>query len=299
MSAPLLAHCMPDFDALSAGLGSSAGTSSGGDATAGEGPSVSGASNGGAPPKAGSANGGTASGGTTAGAAPTSGTAGAGGEAPAGGGGEGGGGEGGAGLGGAPPGEGGGSGCELPASGITTYNTFDEGLNGPGGFVSASCDTNMHTTLGATGSAAWDPDEGSSCPGALHFSFTFEDYASGSAADEKGYGNYHFASMDWSDSAALHVMVKVAPASAPIASMQLFVLSGTQYLFWGQFNDGDFRTGEWHEMVLQPVAGAYYDPTDVYRLGAEILLARAGTAGNPAEPPLIDVWFDDIWLEPK
>src|SRR5688572_8964734 len=74
MSVPLLAHCMPDFDTLSAGLGSTAGTSSGGDADAGEGPLVSGSSNGGASPKAGSSNGGTPSGGTTAGTAPTSGT---------------------------------------------------------------------------------------------------------------------------------------------------------------------------------------------------------------------------------
>ena len=298
--APLLAHCMPDFDALSVGLGSNAGTSSGGDAMAGEGPtSGSSSSNGGASSKAGSPNGGTPSGGTIAGDGPTSGTAGDGGQASEGGA-HGGTDEGGAGLGGAPAGgEGGNTGCESPAFGNPIYATFDEGLNGPGGFVAASANTNMQTTLGATGSSAWDAEAGSSCPGALRFSFTFEDYASGSTADEKGYGNYVFAPMDWSNSAALHVMMKVSPADAPIASLQLFVLSGSEYRFWGEFDDGDLQTGEWQEMVLRPVAGAYYDPTDVYRIGTEIVLARAGTAGNPAEPPQMHVWFDDMWLERK
>jgi hypothetical protein len=298
--APLLAHCMPDFDALSAGLGSSAGTSSGGDAMAGDGPaSGSSSSSGGASSKAGSPNGGMTSGGTTGGDAPTSGTTGSGGQAP-----EGGAfgdtDDGGAGLGGTPAGgEGGDSGCEPPASGNPIYATFDEGLNDSSGFVGASANTNMHTTLGATGSSAWDSEAGSGCPGSLLFSFNFEDYASGASADEKGYGNYVFAPMDWSSSAALHVMIKVSPADAPIASLQLFVLSGTEYLFWGEFDDGDHKTGEWYEMVLRPVAGTFYDPTDVYRIGVEVVLARAGTAGNPAEPPPMKLWLDDLWLERK
>jgi hypothetical protein len=290
---------MPDFDALSAGLGSSAGSSSGGDAMAGEGPtSGSSSASGGASSKAGSANGGMPSGGT-AGDASTSGTGGSGGQPP-----EGGAGgdtdDGGAGLGGAPAGGGGGdSGCESPALGNPLYATFDQGLNGPGGFFGASADANMHTTLGATGSAAWDSEAGSSCPGSLLFSFNFEDYASGSSPNEKGYGNYAFSPMDWSNSAALHVMLKVSPANAPIASLQLFVLSGTEYLFWGEFDGGDHKTGEWYEMVLRPVAGTSYDPTDVYRIGVEVLLARAGTAGNPAEPPPMQLWLDDMWLERK
>jgi len=218
----------------------------------------------------GSATGGTATGGTAVGGAATGGTV--------------------------TGGAGGGSSCAPPV-GATRYNGFDKNLNGVG-FVQANAYADMATTHAATGSSAWDPGAGKTCPGALQYSFVFPDYASGSAADEVGTGTYAFATMDWSKETALRVMVKVSPPSAPLTGVRLFVMSG-QYLYYSIFDDSTFKTGDWHEMYLQPVAGGSYEPTNVFRIGVSVALLRAGSPGIPTKPPAIDVWLDDLWLQPK
>jgi hypothetical protein len=295
-STPLLAHCMPDFDALSAGAGSSAGTTFGGEATGGDHSSLAGSSpSGGTSSVAGSLNGGTPSGGA-AGAGAASGTAGQGGD--------GGGGQADGGAGGdAGASDGGAAGdgqtsCGPPEEGVTNYSNFDEGLSGPG-FANQGPSVAIATTKGTTGSWERDPDVGNACPGALHFSFAFKGYASGSDADEVANGNYYFAPVNWTSAAAVHAMVKVSPANAAITGVRFYVVSGAQYLYYYVFDTTAFKTGEWNEMVLSPSAGPYYDPTSVRQLGVEVRLLRAGTSGIPAQPPLVEVWFDDIWLEPK
>ena len=313
----MLAQCMPDFDSL--GPGSNAGASQAGGSTSFGGVSgysisgggsassagsnnsnsggtgndtsfagisdggAAGADNGGSTP--GGATNGGATGGTAVGGSATGGTA-AGGTAT-----------GGTPTGGAATGGAGGTSSCGPPVGATRYNGFDKNLNGVG-FVQANAYADMATTHAATGSSAWDPAAGKTCPGALRYSFVFPDYASGSAADEVGTGTYAFATMDWSKETALRLMVKVSPPSAPLTGVRLFVMSG-QYLYYSIFDDSTFKTGDWHEMYLQPVAGTSYEPTNVFRIGVSVALLRAGSPGIPTKPPAIDVWLDDLWLQPK
>jgi hypothetical protein len=103
--------------------------------------------------------------------------------------------------------------------------------------------------------------------------------------------------MDWSNVAALHVMVKMSPTNAPVEGVRMFVLSGNQFLYSSVFDDTKFKTGGWNEMTLQLVGGSYYDPTKVFRIGAEVRLDPA--RGIPPGPYKVDVWLDDVWLEPK
>lgn len=284
MSTALLPQCTPDFESLTAGAtsgGAGNGNAGGGQASnaGSENPGIAGASSG-----AGQLGGGAAGEGGEAGVS-MNGGAGAG-ATP---------GDGGAG--GDAGGAGGEPGCAPPRTGLTTYMSFDHGIEG-GGFLEASSKGEVATTKGATALSLWDPDAGSSCLGALRFSFSFKEYVSGSAADERGFGTYQFKSMNWSDTAALHTTIKVSPANAPITGVRFFVMSGA-YLFYSSFDGSQFKSGEWQEVVLEPVSGDSYDPTNVFRLGIQVDLVRAGAPGIPATPPTIDIWLDDVWLEPK
>ena len=283
---------MPDFGALSAGTGGVSQVNGG----AGQ-SSVAGSMN---PP------GGSSSSGAGSGGAPIS-SSGSSGAAPIVAGGGGGGADGGLGgddgsggeaAAGGASGAGGESPCGPPAPGLTAYATFDDGLTGTG-FVETALTNDISTTMGATGSFEWDPNAGSGCPGAVHFSYAFKGYASGTANDERGTGTYYFKSINWSGYRALHAKVKVSPAGAPLAGLLLFAMSGQDYRFYGVFDGSDFASGQWHEMILEPVAGASYDPTNVHRLGVQATLQRADAAGGKALPSKIDIWLDDIWLEPK
>jgi len=207
------------------------------------------------------------------------------------------GGEGGRGEAGAPVG-GADAGCEPEEPGVTVYNGFDGGVDGPG-FSSAEVAADVDTTLKATTSALWDSQEGSRCPGSLRLSCAFKGYASGAAADEKGFMNYFFDRRDWSAAAALHAMVRVSPSAPPISGVRLFVLSGDNYLYHSVLDATAFKNGGWNEMRLPLQSDTYYDPTKVHRIGVEVALLRSGSPGIPATPPVVDVWVDDIWLEPK
>lgn len=287
LATAMLPHCTPDFDALSDG-----GASNGGMTSAGN--SNGGTESSGGSPGAGSAHGGASPGGTAVGGDAMSVIGGASGAAD----------RGDAGaeneLGGASGAGGTASPCSTwPDDGVTVYNGFDEGLEGAG-FSSVSARGSVDTTKGATASYAWDAAQGSSCPGALRFSFSFKAYASGSEADEVGFGTYEFAPTSWVSGSALHLKVKVSLANAPISGVRLFVISGDKYLYSSVFDDTAFKTGEWNEMVMPTVAGDYYDPNSVRQLGIEVRLARAGTPDIPAQPPQpLQVWLDDIWLQPN
>jgi hypothetical protein len=316
-STTLLPQCMPDFDALSAGPRSGSGGSVAGDGSGGSeisnGGMVMPDASGGSSPN--SNSGGTSSGGgslnsnsgetSSGGSSPNAGSGGntsggtnaagttAGGSEPV----QAGGMDGGAGLGGASAGAAGEPGC-VSFSDVATYSAFDDGLDG-NGFASSSIDSVVDTTHAASSTSGWDSLIGNRCPGSLQYSYVFKAYAVNSDPDEVGFGNYFFASMNWSSVSAVHAMVKVSPANAPITGVRFFVLSGSQYLYDSVLDSTRFKSGGWNEMILRPVAGSSYDPTDVYRLGVEIRLLRAGSLGIPAQTPKIEVWLDDIWLEPK
>ena len=175
---------------------------------------------------------------------------------------------------------------------------FDDGLAGPG-FLNPALTAEVTTNLGATASSEWDAQEGASCPGALHFSFAFKEYASGAAANELGIGTLHFEKADWSDSRALHLRAKVSPPGAPLAGVQFFVMSGDDYRYYATFDGAKFKAGDWYDVLVQPVSGAHYDATKVFRLGVQATLLKAEQAEGTPLPPTIDVWLDDVWLEPK
>jgi len=293
----VLPNCTPDFDALSSGVASTAGTPSGGNAGNG-----SGSANGGSEPRAGSSGagsvqgggGGDFSGGGSAGGTPTTaGSGGASGDAGAGDAGA----EnmlaGAAGEGGAAPT------CKDWPDVVTIFNGFDQGLEGDG-FSSVSSRGTVSTTKGATASSGWDAKEGATCPGALRFSYFFKAYASGSDPTETGYGTYEFSPTSWTSGTALHVKVKVSEANAPITGVRFFIISSDKYLYTSVFDDTAFKSGGWNEMVIPAVANEWYDPTGVRQLGIEIQLDRADTPDIPAQPPqVLKVWLDDIWLEPN
>jgi hypothetical protein len=92
-------------------------------------------------------------------------------------------------------------------------------------------------------------------------------------------------------------LVKLTPANAPLSEVRFFVMSGDNYLFRSTFDTSNFRNGEWNEMVLSLEPGEDFDVTKARRVGVQLTLLRAGTAGIPAEPPTIDFWLDDIWVE--
>lgn len=287
LSTPLLWQCMPDFAALSAGGGGMSSDMSG---TGG----VSPAPGAGSPNQtqggsgSGSGAGGGQAGAQSSGTGPTPGDGGASGD----------GGSSASGAAGGAAGAGGEPECAPPGSGVTVYLGFDDGLAGPG-FLNPALTAEVTTNLGATASSEWDAQEGASCPGALHFSFAFKEYASGAAANELGIGTLHFEKADWSDSRALHLRAKVSPPGAPLAGVQFFVMSGDDYRYYATFDGAKFKAGDWYDVLVQPVSGAHYDATKVFRLGVQATLLKAEQAEGTPLPPTIDVWLDDVWLEPK
>jgi len=298
---PLLAHCAPDFDALSSGhaagqggapsdggsTGSTAGTDVGGTSNA-SGTSTGGVSgqpassgSGGMPQTSGSGGNLGPGGGTTTGSGGDGGAmdlAGAAGLA-----GEGGGGP-------APT-------CVTPHAGQLGYDDFDKGLASPI-FPYLVTSGSTDTTHGATCKVEFDPSVGKTCPGSFHVIAAFKAYASGSQADEHAYGGYDFSFADWSLAKAMHVMIKVSPTSAPLASVQLYLQSGDNYAYDSVYDSLKFKSGTWYEIVF-PLPGSKLDATKVRRMGIELTLARDGTANIPPTPPTVDVWFDDVWLEAR
>jgi hypothetical protein len=193
-------------------------------------------------------------------------------------------------------GDGGSDSCPRAPLGASTYLTFDTGLEGPG-IVDSTTDCTATSTKDALCSSAWDPSVGSSCPGAFHIVASYQDYASGAEPNEVVNGALYFEDADWSSATALHATVKVAPASAPLEGVRFFVISGSNYRYASVFDGQTFENGNWNEMTLKLVAGAEFDPTAVKQIGVQVLLKRADASGIPPEPPTVDVWLDDIWLE--
>jgi hypothetical protein len=181
--------------------------------------------------------------------------------------------------------------------GASIYNDFDASIDGPG-FPAALAAVSVDTTKGSTSSSAWDQRVGASCPGALQFAAQFMEYVS-EEPDERAYGSLHFTASDWSGAAKLHVMVRLAPANAPISEVRLFVMSGDDYLYRATSDTANFLNGEWNEMVLPLDPDPSFDATKAFRVGVQLTLSRAGTAGIPDQPPTIHFWLDDIWLEPS
>jgi hypothetical protein len=177
------------------------------------------------------------------------------------------------------------------------YQDFDTGLEGEG-FPDRHASCSMSTLQNATCSEQLDPMTGKTCPGALQLSIDFQAYASGTAEDEIAHGALDFSFADWSQAAAFHVMVKVSPVNAPIIGVHLYLQSGDDYAYDAIFDATDYKSGTWHEMVF-PLSGAILNLTEVRRWGVQVILNRAGNPGNPAQPPHIEVLFDDVWLEPK
>jgi hypothetical protein len=279
-------HCTPDFDSLKSGEGvagglggtSVGGTSTAGDEHGGAGSSATGAvGTGGSTPNADGGAAGDAMGGSpAAGAGDVSG-------APSIDGGE-------AGAAGAGP-----VGCQWkPAS--KHYDGFDGGLDGIG-FVSAATTASTATTLAATASSVWDELTGKTCPGSLKLEAAFKGYVDGQQGEEQAVADLRFSDADWSGATKLHAWARVSPMNAPISGVRFFVMSGSSYLYSSSFDDKGFAPGQWYELVLPLSAGASYEPKVVHRLGVQIALLRAGTAGIPPVAPTVEVWLDDVWVE--
>ena len=184
-----------------------------------------------------------------------------------------------------------------PHGGQLRYEDFDTALTGrlfPDPFVNST----ITTTLGSTCTVTRDPTVGKTCAGALHVSAGFQGYAALGAPNERAFGQIDFAPTDWSDAAALHVKIKVQPSDAPITGVRLFVLSGADYAYDSIFDGSSFKAGDWYELVF-PLSGTTLDLAAVRRVGVEIALNRAQPAGAAVPPPTVDIWLDDIWLEPR
>jgi hypothetical protein len=299
-----LLRCTPDLDSLSSGPGAGAGADlntagasggaidtrggASGAATGAQAGSNSGAPGGGAagaPVPAGGTAGAAAGAGTTAGAggspiagASTGGTgavtAGAGGEA----------GE--AGSGAIDP-------CAFTPPNALAYDAFDQGLTGVGFdpvLAVASPSGN-----GAAVTAAWDSAAGRTCPGALLITSAFKSYASNA---DTATGDIEFPSANWTGAVALHAWVKINPSTSPLVGVQLFVVSGAGAAkFAGLFDSSRFTFGTWYEMVLPLQADTHFDPSNVLRVGLQVVLKAAGSADIPASPPTTYAVLDDIWVE--
>jgi hypothetical protein len=206
-------------------------------------------------------------------------------------------------TGGAPPtagaaGRAGAGGLELCAfshPGAIAFDGFDGGLSGLG-FALATTMSSVSTVNDSTAGTAWDAAVGLTCPGSLQLRAVFKGY-SNTATAEKAIGDLRFTTANWTGAVALHASVKVDPATAPLQSVTLFVLSGTDFRFDTITDETSFRNGEWNEMVLPLQAGTAFDPTAVARIGLNMVLKPAGTAGNPKAPPTTNAWLDDVWLE--
>jgi hypothetical protein len=186
--------------------------------------------------------------------------------------------------------------CMTPHAGQLRYEDFDTALTGPL-FPDAVVNSTVTTTLGTTCTVTRDPTVGNTCAGALHVSAGFQGYAALDAPNEKAFGQIDFALTDWSDGAALHVKVKVQPSNAPVTGVRLFLLSGADYAYDSIFDGRSFKAGDWYELVF-PFSGTPLDLTVVRRVGVAIILNRAEAADAAVAPPTVEIWLDDIWLEP-
>jgi hypothetical protein len=308
-----LLHCAPDFASLSSGgagetggtpassggrsnggssavLGGSGGTAQGG-ASANSG-GTSGASGLGATGSGGSSSGeaGGGSSGGEAGSGGSSGGSASSGGSPSAGSSSGGGSSGGGAAGGAAGS--GGAPCVFSHPKALAFDGFDGGLNGSG-FSLAT--TTASVGNNGTASSVWDSAAGHSCPGALRLTIDFKGY---SASSTTATGDLRFKLADWTGATVMHAWVKVSPGDAPLQGVQLFVFSDTTaFRFDSAYDDAGFRSGEWNEMILSLQPGSAYTPSQVFRIGLQVILKTAGSSGNPAVPPVTTVWLDDVWIE--
>jgi hypothetical protein len=186
--------------------------------------------------------------------------------------------------------------CVFSPSNAIAFDGFDGGFSGEG-FALATSTSGVSTVNGSTASTAWDAAVGLTCPGSLRLTGVFKGYTSSTTQSENANGDLRFTAANWTAAVALHAWVKVDPATAPVKDIELFAVSGTNFLY-DPVDDGTvFRNGKWNEMVLPLKAGTVFDPTSVIRIGIEIILNPAGTAGDPAVPPTTSAWLDDVWVE--
>lgn len=184
--------------------------------------------------------------------------------------------------------------CAFTGPNALAHDEFNHDLTGEG-FSPVLAVTSAMTTVGSTVTAEWDSAIGRVCPGSFRLTAAFKGYSSSSA--EVMIGDIRFPAADWTGAKALHVWVKVQPTDAPLQGVQLFVVSGSDYRFLGVYDNSRFAFGTWYEMVLTLPASASFDPTLVSRVGLQVFLKSAGSAGIPATPPTTNVWLDDIWVE--
>lgn len=313
-----LLHCAPDFASLSSGgagesggalalggrsnggsssvLGGGSGTAHGGDTaisggTSGDGATGNGGSSsgeagsgssggeaGGGSSNGGSSNGGSSNGGSSNGGGSNGGTS-NGGSA----------GSGVAGTGGAP--------CVFTHPKARSFDGFDGGLSGTG-FSNANTTSSITVLNNATASSKWDSTVGHSCPGSVRLTADFKGYSTDSTNSNSAAADLRFGTSDWTGATQMHMWVKVSPGSAPLQAIQVFVFSDTTaFRYASLYDDNAFRNGDWNEYVLTLSAGSSYNPKQVFRIGIQIILNAAGTAGNPSVPPVTTAWFDDVWTE--
>jgi len=285
-----LTACMPDFSSLSSGeLASAGGAGRGGSPEGGGLASEAGAASGGSTTLGG--HGGTSAG--SGGRGGAAGTAGSGGEAGKSSAGE----AGAAGLNTAgEAGSGATDPCAFAHSMSAAFDVFNTGLSGTGFELATATATNVSTHQG-TSSAGWDASIGLTCAGAWHLTADFKGY-SPATTTELAIGDLRFSPSNWTGHAALHAWVKVEPTSAPIQGVQFFLVSDfSKFLYESSFDESVFRNGRWNEMVLSLAPNANCNPAQVIRIGIQLALQPAGTSGNPATPPVTDVWMDDVWVE--
>jgi hypothetical protein len=292
-------RCTPDFDSLSthgaAGELSAGGVSAGGPGAGGPG---AGATAGGVTASGGVAGRGGSTAGESLGGSEPKPTAGAG-AVPAGGNAGGGTGA----TAGAPitdGGEGGAAGaaptpCVWVPQGSTHYDGFDGGLDGTG-FGPVLTTVAVYSTLGATATRSWDDAVGKTCPGSFLLETAFKGYV-GAPKAEYAIADMRFEGADWTGATKLHAWLRVSPNDAPLTGVQLFVMSGSSYLYASVFEGNKFAFGQWFELVLPLSPGKDYDPKLVSRVGVQVTLRPEGAAGNPPVAPTVQAWLDDIWVE--
>jgi hypothetical protein len=186
--------------------------------------------------------------------------------------------------------------CVLSHPNALAFDGFDGGFSGEG-FALATSTSGVSTVNGSTASTAWDAAVGLTCPGSLRLTGVFKGYTASTTMSENANGDLRFTATNWTEAVALHAWVKVDPATAPVQTIELFAVSGTNFLYDPIDDHTVFRNGKWNEMVLPLKASTTFDPTTVIRIGIEIILSPAGSPGNPAVPPTTSAWLDDVWVE--
>ena len=303
MLALSLLHCAPDFASLSGGGAGHTGGTGGGTSNAGSSSALGGsnAAQGGDGVSAGGtfSDGGlgaTGNGGSSGGEA---GSGNLGGET-AGGGSNGGSSSGGSSSGGSSNGGAAGTGgtpCEFTHPKARSFDGFDGGLSGTG-FANANTTSSINMLNNAIVSSKWDSSVGHSCPGSVRLTADFKGYSTDSTNSNAAAADLRFGTSDWTGATQMHMWVKISPGSTPLQAIQVFVFSDTTaFRYASLYDDNAFRNGDWNEYVLSLNPGSSYNPTQVFRIGIQIILNPAGTTGNPAVPPVTTAWFDDVWTE--